>query len=276
MDARRRGFTVIELLTVITIIGVLTGLLMPAVQQAREAARRAQCQSQMKQFGLALHNYHDLHGVLPSGAIVIGPSFATFSGWGWGAMVLPHVDQAPLYGRIRFEQGTAVGANRDLIPTPLAMWRCPSDPQPPAVTVTIDGHPDATIATGNVVASHGVMSPLSNTRFSDVTDGLSNTLLLGERIFMPSVNGSLMFTSSWCGIVSETDIYVFTSKPYVQAHATQPINRSQTAPDSFSSRHPGGVNFCLGDGAVRFVSEFIDSHVLESLGTPDGGEVLEF
>lgn len=275
MDARRRGFTLIELLAVISIIAVLIGLTMPAVQQAREAARRVQCQSQLKQLGLALHNYHDQHDVLPSAALVVGPSFITFSGWGWGSMILPHIDQTPLYTRIRFEQGTAVGANRDVIPTPLAIWRCPSDPQPTAVAVPIDGHPDATVATGNMVASHGMLSPLSNVKFADVTDGLSNTLMLGERVFQPATDG-MMFTSSWCGVVSESDIYVFTSKPYVQAHATQPINRAAASANNFSSRHPGGANFCLGDGAVRFLSEFIDSHVLESLGTTGGGEVVEF
>lgn len=276
MDARRRGFTLLELLAVIAIIGVLVSLLMPAVQQARESARRVQCQSQMKQLGLALHNYHEQHGVLPSAALVIGPSFATFSGWGWGAMILPQIEQAPLYARIRFEQGTAVGVNRGVIPTPLAIWRCPSDTQPTTVSIAIDGHPDATAASGNMVASHGMLSPLSSVKFSDVTDGLSNTLLLGERVFQPSMNGSLMSTSSWCGVVSETDAYAFTSMPWVQAHATQPINRASASADNFSSRHPAGANFCLGDGAVRFLSEYIDSYVLESLGTRAGGEVVEF
>lgn len=272
---RRRGWTLIELLTVLAILGALIGLLLPAVQQSREAARRAQCQSQMKQLGLALHNYHDLHGGLPSGALVAGPSFATFSGWGWGAMLLPHIEQTPLYGRIDFAKGTAVGVNRSVIPTPVAIWRCPSDSQPAAVTVAIDGHADATVATGNLVASHGLMSPLSYVRFAEVTDGLSQTLLLGERGFQPSLGGTLVFTSSWCGVVAETDVYAFTSTPYVQAHATRRINL-QFSSNAFSSRHPSGTNFCLGDGAVRFVNEFIDTHVLESLGTPRGNEVVEF
>lgn len=276
MNARRRGFTLIELLVVLAIIGMLTGLLMPAVQQARESARRVQCQSQMRQLGVALHNYHGQHGVLPSASLVIGPSFATFSGWGWGAMILPQIEQTPVYMRICFEQGTAVGANRDVIPTPLAIWLCPSDSQPTAVSVAIEGYSDATVASGNMVASHGMLSPLSSVRFADVTDGLSNTLMLGERVFQPTISGGLMFTSSWCGVISETDIYTFTSMPWVQAHATQPINRISTSADNFSSRHPAGANFCLGDGAVRFLSEYIDSYVLESLGTRAGGEVVEF
>lgn len=274
-SVRLRGFTLVELLSVLAIIALLVGLLLPAVQQAREAARRTQCQNQLKQFGLALHGYHDVHQVLPSGALVLGPSFPTLSGWGWGAMILPHLDQAPLYGRINFDAGTAVDGNRDVIPVPVPIWRCPSDTLPPTIVAPINGHPDASIAAGNVVASRGVMSAVSSVRFADVTDGLSQTLLVGERVHLPATSGSLEFTSAWCGFVSAVDKYVYTSTPYVEANRSRPINRGLTSPDCFSSRHPAGANFCLADGSVRFVSEFIDMTVLEALGTPDGGERVE-
>lgn len=273
---KRNGFTLLELLVVMAIVAVLVGLLVPAVQQAREAARRSQCQNQLRQLGLALHNYHDAHLVLPPGALVVGPSFRTFSGWGWGAMILPQLDQSPLYSRIDFDLGTAVGANRDVIATPLSIWRCPTDSLPERVTVSISGHADATTATGNAVGSQGVLSALSNVTFADVTDGLSQTLLLGERIHIPSVSGSLLVTSSWCGFIAETDRYIFASTPYVEASGLWPINRSLTSSSSFSSRHAGGANFCLADGSARFLSENIDVRVLEALGTPGGGETVEF
>ncbi|MCA9043929.1 MAG: DUF1559 domain-containing protein, partial [Planctomycetaceae bacterium] len=105
---RRRGFTLIELLVVIAIIAVLIALLLPAVQQAREAARRAACKNNMRQLGLGLHNYHDSHGVFPSGWIGattgVGPDVEGMNGFGWGTMILPYVDQAPLYSQLNFSQ----------------------------------------------------------------------------------------------------------------------------------------------------------------------------
>lgn len=272
----RRGFSLIELLAVMAILAVLVGLLVPAVQQARETARRVQCQQNLRQLGLALHNYHDVHQILPPGALVIGPAFRTLSGWGWGAMILPQVDQSALYSRVNFDLGTAVGPNRDVIPSPLSIWRCPSDSQPVNVTVPIPGHADAMVATGNAVGNHAVLSALSRLKFADVTDGQSQTLLLGERVFIPSVSGSLMFTSAWCGYVSEVDVYVFTSTPYVQMSGARPINTASPLASSFSSRHPGGANFCLMDGSVRMLSENMDARTLQALATPDGGETVEF
>lgn len=269
---RQRGFTLIELLVVIAVIGLLIALLLPAVQQAREAARRCTCKNQMHQFALALHNYHDAHTILPPGSLVLGPSFMTMSGWGWGAMLLPYYEQTPLYSQLNFNAGTAVGGNRSLIGVRLGIMQCPSDPQPDQLTVQIPSHPDTAIATGNYVGCEGMLSAMSNVRFGHVTDGLSQTLLLGEREFLPSVNGSLSYTSAWSGIVSESDVYVFDSLPHVAATATQRLN-SQGA-TAFSSRHTGGVHFALGDGAVRFLSESIDGDVFQALGTGRGGEVI--
>ena len=111
------GFTLIELLVTLAIIAVLIALLLPAVQSARASARRAQCQNHLRQLGLALHNYHDTHLVFPPGSYVLGSASPVQSGWGWGAMILPYLDQSPLYQRIDFNIGTAVGGNLDLIAT---------------------------------------------------------------------------------------------------------------------------------------------------------------
>jgi prepilin-type N-terminal cleavage/methylation domain-containing protein len=270
----RRGFTLIELLVVISIIGILIALLLPAVQQAREAARRSECQNHLKQLALGLHNYHDTHRCLPSGSIVRGPSFSPLSGWGWGAMILPMLEQGPLYAKCDFSAHDAVGANRDTIRTGLAVMRCPSDTAPDTVAVELPGHADALVATGNYVGCEGFLSGLSSVKFGQVTDGLSMTLMLGERNFVPGNGGSLPFTSSWCGIVTESDGYVFTSTPYVPVSGSRRINR--LSPAHFSSRHPGGVFFARGDGSVGFISEHIDAGVFDALGTPSGGEAVSY
>jgi prepilin-type processing-associated H-X9-DG protein len=154
--------------------------------------------------------------------------------------------------------------------------RCPSDSAPLQLTVPIPGHVDATFATGNTVGCEGVLFPLSRTRLSEVTDGLSQTLFLGERLFHPDVAGTLPFTAGWCGFVSETDTYVFNSSPHVAASPVTFINRFLSTPGNFSSRHPTGVNFVLGDGSVRFVSEHIEHSLLQALGTPNGNEIVDF
>ncbi len=271
-----RGFTLIELLVVISVVSVLMALLLPAVQQAREAARRTECQNRLRQLGLALHNYHDSHQILPPGAIVIGPAFPTFSGWGWGAMLLPYVDQNPLYSQIDFSHGNAVGGNRLLIPTPLTIWQCPSDSAPPQVTVPVPGHPDVAFAAGNFVGNRGILSELSHVKMAEISDGLSQTIFLGERVFHPNINNTVAYASCWCGVISESDIYVFNSTPYVAVLAANRINGSMSSPANFSSRHIGGAYFTFGDGAVRFLSENMDGIAFEALGTPNGSEPIAF
>ncbi|OAI57918.1 hypothetical protein AYO47_00050 [Planctomyces sp. SCGC AG-212-M04] len=276
MHSKVRGFTLIELLVVISIIGLLIALLLPAVQSAREAARRTECQSHLKQLSLALHNYHDAHLCLPSGSIVRGPSFSPLSGWGWGAMILPALDQSALYARCDFSLNTAVGANRDAIKTSRPIMRCPSDTTPESVDVQLPAHPDSVVATGNYVGCEGFLSGLSSVKFGQVSDGLSATLLLGERNFHPPDGGALPFTSSWCGIVTESDVYVFTSSPHIAVTGQKPINRSSSSPGFFSSRHPGGAFFARGDGSAGFISDSIDAAVFDALGTPSGGEPVSY
>src|SRR5690349_15267926 len=128
-----RGFTLVELLVVIAIIGVLVALLLPAVQAAREAARRMKCQNNLKQFGLALHNYHDTFGRMPAAyyrawPTSVGSTFGT-PGWGWGAMILPRLEQQALYDTMSVNTQQLNGAAATKVPaqTSLAMFRCPSD-----------------------------------------------------------------------------------------------------------------------------------------------------
>ncbi|HUQ71374.1 MAG TPA: DUF1559 domain-containing protein, partial [Planctomycetaceae bacterium] len=138
--SRRRGFTLIELLVVIAIIAILIALLLPAVQQAREAARRTQCRNNLKQLGLALHNYHDNFNIFPMGFsdVVAGNAERNGSGWAWSAMVLPYLDQAPLYNQFNFNVtpyncvncAAPITGNQALVGTQLAAFSCPSDVKP--------------------------------------------------------------------------------------------------------------------------------------------------
>jgi prepilin-type N-terminal cleavage/methylation domain-containing protein len=216
----RRGFTLIELLVVIAIIAILIALLLPAVQQAREAARRSQCKNNLKQIGLALHNYHDVANTLPPGWIS-PQTVGTTMGWGWGTMILPYLDQAPLYNNLNGVMGQTFGGSQApgfsavMITLPsqtglhqqLSAFRCPSDTGPNVVNLADIGYwdPDngGLTAVSNqygrsnypgVVGaltdvgivpdggnSHGTFSRNSRRNFAAFTDGLSNCFLVGER-----------------------------------------------------------------------------------------------
>ncbi len=214
---RNRGFTLIELLVVIAIIAVLVALLLPAVQMAREAARRAQCKNNLKQIGLALHNYHDVTNVIPFGYAGF-PFTNQGSVWGWGTMILPGLDQGPLYNSLSQTPGGTNGFGAPaagfsavmtsfnppcaLLATSLQVYRCPSDASDgPLLTIPaggLNGSPPGTTSTfgrsnypgvmgatyGNsngLLGTDGAFGESSKRRFSDFRDGLSNTFLVGER-----------------------------------------------------------------------------------------------
>lgn len=281
----RCGFTLIELLVVIAVIAVLVALLLPAVQQAREAARRSQCKSHLKQIALALHNYHDTFNILPSGQYYCRPGTDCASrpnftqGWGWSASLLAFVDQAPIFNRINFSLGMGDPSHSSLVATPLALFHCPSDPTRQNV-IAPSGYTTRSerIATTNYCGNagsfgasfeapflakdenwtNGVFGRDSARRFSDVTDGVSNTFLVGEVIH---------FNFPW-----DPTLYGHWDPPSGTACCTLALarqgnwkpNPKPTSPqveqrDSFSSHHVGGVHFAMCDGSVRFVSENIDT-----------------
>jgi prepilin-type N-terminal cleavage/methylation domain-containing protein/prepilin-type processing-associated H-X9-DG protein len=270
------GFTLLELLTVLAVIGILLALALPAVQTARASARRVQCQNQLRQLCLALHNYHDVHQTLPAGSYTVGPSFRPFSGWGWGAMLLPHIEQQPLYSLIDFHTNTAVGPNRDVIRQQVPLWLCPSDVSPVTITVPLSGSETIQVAAGNYCGVAPVLGELSCTRMGDVHDGTSQTLFLGERVYQPSVAGSFEFTSSWAGSIAAQTEVIPQSIPHLEATRNSAINLALDYPQCFSSRHTGGAHFAFGDGSARLLSETIDIIVFEALGTPSGGESVSF
>lgn len=267
----RRGFTLIETLVVIAIMAILIALLLPAVQQARAAARRTQCMNNLRQVAIGLHNYHDAHQVLPPGSIVVGPAFGVASGWGWGAMLLPFVDQQPLYSEIDFNIGTATPANLNLLVTTLSTWKCPSDIGPPTFDSTIPAAGTFTIAHGNYAANAEMMSGLSSVTFDQVVDGLSNTVMLGERGWNPDASAH-KFTSAWFGTLATESERGFDSVAHIEMITDEPVNNIVGGGDCFSSHHSGGAYVALGDGSVHFFSENMDRDLYAAAGTIANGE----
>ncbi|MEX1042364.1 MAG: DUF1559 domain-containing protein [Pirellulaceae bacterium] len=280
------GFTLVELLVVIAIIGVLVALLLPAVQQAREAARRMSCSNNLKQIGLAMHNYHDVHLALPPGHVmqVNDPDWGSDSAdtnvecWGWGALILPFIEQSALYTQAGIGQGQLLENVIDPVAmTPLDGYRCPSDTGP----VIGEGRQYSEWALSNYKASYGhrhralQITPViaaqtgaffpigkpgssqGSLRMRDVTDGTSNTIAIGETTWR---RGQLFYQAAvWAGATRGKGGNV-TRDLYAGGRAS--INHSNPVSnelkESFNSLHPGGAQFVFVDGSVHFVSETID------------------
>jgi len=296
MRSRRKGFTLIELLVVIAIIAILIALLLPAVQQAREAARRTQCRNNLKQFGLALHNYHDTHRVFPPGQLHrgtwdgTGPDNAGAGGTGgtgfaWTAMILPFIDQAPLYNQfnlnVPISNPVAGGlTNRALAATVVPYARCPSDIAPQTANVGNAGDPGEIRpqATASYKASAGAFDgnqglyPHSNQNrangcfyrdstlsIRDIIDGTSNQILVGEVTWDTRLGGTTNTRNF--GAVAPANGYANGNSNRLMAVAEYGINdKTRIAPAiTFSSLHVGGAHFLFGDGTVKFVSENIQN-----------------
>ncbi len=195
---KSRGFTLIELLVVIAIIAILIALLLPAVQQAREAARRTECKNKLKQLGLALHNYHDVHGTFPGNEVGCvydedgSGDVNCWEGWSGLAMILPMLEQAPLYQKLNFNlywyagSNNTVGSNENIIrDSNLTIFQCPSDPgsgskpndSSAPTSYALSSGP---VATWSIKPPVGTFSRESSVRIRDIKDGTSNTILAGE------------------------------------------------------------------------------------------------
>ncbi|HWL06799.1 MAG TPA: DUF1559 domain-containing protein [Planctomicrobium sp.] len=310
-----KGFTLIELLVVIAIIAILVALLLPAVQQAREAARRTQCKSQLKQIALAVHNYESTHSCFPPGQIRIPfASQPRVRGWSMFVQLLPYFDQGALYNRWDFSDPLANESDgRTAMVLPVLI--CPSATLPGNPYTKSSGsryaltsyagnggtqsHPPASTSgdgifagTGPVIATpptvqHGLV------RIRDVTDGTSNTLLLGERNHTDLVydqyfaNGTVGNPMGgwghWAPTGGQLGITDVTMSSFAKINYRMPAG--VTDPDevsaeealrlcSFGSQHTGGAQFALVDGSVRFISENLSQETLRNLSTRSGGEVV--
>ncbi|QDU63506.1 hypothetical protein Pan216_43860 [Planctomycetes bacterium Pan216] len=296
---RRGAFTLVELLVVIAIIGVLVALLLPAIQQAREAARRMQCSSNLKQMGEALHNYHDAHAAFPFGHGVrhADPgNEGTSANWGWGSLLLPYLDKVALWERLNVgnQPLDAAVADTDLLPLmrqPIEVFRCPSDSGPATNTFRLmpmgassaPNDCDTTncrdVAISNYVGGNdsrglvrtdwngfmGRVDPTGGctnctaraTRLTDISDGTSKTIALGERTW--ELAGKRLGAAVIFGTNGDTDSSAKQGQSYVMAGAEWPMNCIGTNCErGFSSAHPGGAHFLFLDGAVTFVSENVD------------------
>jgi prepilin-type N-terminal cleavage/methylation domain-containing protein len=292
----RHAFTLIELLVVIAIIGVLIALLLPAVQKVREAANRAQCANNLKQIGLALHNYHDRMGNLPPGYFDLAPwpQDDQGPGWGWASFLLSDLEQDNLQRQINYglnvgDPAPAVSGART---TFLKVFQCPSDPNP-ATTFTLSDGGGHTweLAHGSYVACNGNDGVDDTTtpphtgafvrgrvgfRLADITDGLSNTFFVGER-------STTMSWSTWAGAATGAQVPAARSpgdfsgaSALVLGHCGPHLPNDQivTDADAMSSGHPAGVQFLLGDGSVRQIANTITMAAYDALATRAGSEVV--
>jgi prepilin-type N-terminal cleavage/methylation domain-containing protein len=309
---RRSAFTLIELLVVIAIIGVLIGLLLPAVQKAREASNLGSCKNNLKQIGLAMHGFHNAQGRFPVGyydPTPWPPGFQTPQGldhgpgWGWGALILPYLEQGNVFNNINFSVDVGDPSNTTVCSTALKVFICPSDPTYTS-TFTITTSSLATnvgpspsglnswvLATGNYVACNGndgvdcfcspphtgsFLRAIKGFSIPDITDGLSSTLFVCDR---PS---SLSY-SSWAGCpTGAANPFKMAPGNYGAETTLLMCHAGQTGPnspgvfdaDSTWSPHAVGVPYLLGDGSVRFINNAIDIPTWMALATRAGGEVL--
>ncbi|MFO0847049.1 MAG: DUF1559 domain-containing protein [Gemmataceae bacterium] len=307
------GFTLIELLVVIAIVAILIGLLLPAVQKVREAAARMTCSNNLKQQILGMHNYAAAFDHYPPAIKNDAKQpYDYFPGWGWGTLVLPFVEQEPLYKALdpdgrpfgpQVSYVTARPTHTDgLGQTRLRVFRCPSDPAPDlngfrlGVSTAGGGYqpdPNGPFALSNYRAicgtdaapggvfvanqdRNGVMWQNSKVRFTDISDGTSNTVVVGECVFEPDpkkAGDQPKWAAVWAGHtgyfnggvrISDTMWHLDEASAKINGEASQ----------AFGSRHPGGAFFGFGDGSVRLFRDGVDPGLVKWLGCRNDGKVI--
>ena len=282
----RQGFTLIELLVVISIISVLIALLLPAVQSAREAARRIQCVNSLKQFTLALHNYHDSNGSYPAGYRY--KTNYVWGGFGWGTAILPNMEQSNLYNALNIAFPAWHESNQTICKTHMQFFLCPSDETSAYGLLDRDG---LKFSMSSYVASfgpgdmdlnpddnRGVFYRNSRTSVSMIPDGLSNTLAVGERhngefeVHTGTDHGHIVAETVWAGAIRELPD---------DDHAHTTLFETGNGPNSremndknCACRHPGVCNFSFMDGSVKVLKQSIALPIFQSLSTRSGGEVI--
>jgi prepilin-type N-terminal cleavage/methylation domain-containing protein/prepilin-type processing-associated H-X9-DG protein len=291
-----RGFTLIELLVVIAIIAILIALLLPAVQQAREAARRSACKNNMKQIGIALANYHELHKSFPAGNIGkwnTGASEWWGDGWTWHSKILPQLEQLGLYEKVKGRMGTDAGGYNDTLQrlastdTLLTVLQCPSQPggdrqhggmtgeQPSTYNGNIGTNVfnDCNGSNPSCIRANGVFFINSTIGYRDITDGASNTFVVAEvqcklSADMPGGDRNYNFARN-----GDSNPPTDLSEYLVGTETNDPINGG--AEEAAGSFHTGGANFLFGDGSVHYLSENTNMTVYRGLSTRAGAEPVQ-
>ncbi|QDT81696.1 Type II secretion system protein G precursor [Gimesia maris] len=305
LPVRQTGFTLIELLVVIAIIAILIALLLPAVQQAREAARRSTCRNNLKQLGLALHNYHDAFTGFPvnlyggyGDTAKVGGYTQTSKSWGWMVRILPYIDQASLYNEC--DPGNKTMLDSGHLATVVPVFLCPSDPAPAVITESTPYTTGGTNVartdykgvmgsdwqwgayTNNIITvggdsfenNNGLFFALSYRKFRrlrDITDGASNTTVVGESVANEAMAASFRPGWSW---MNAAECNASCAVPLNTYNSRSPLTLPWDVVHSFASQHTGGGHFLLADGAVRFISDNIDLATYRDLSSTNGGEIL--
>ena len=307
---RWRGFTLIELLVVIAIIAILIGLLLPAVQKAREAANRIKCANNLKQLGLALLNYHDEQGTFPPAYVNKGAYLNTIYAFthGWAPFILPHVEQKPLYDLYRWDLPLYVPENQLVVAQHRDVFRCPSTPDqnrymtfgPYALWKTKGACGDYTLALGvdPALAQLGLVDPVGDyrgaltntptaaftlspttagTRIADITDGTSNTILLAEDAGRPQLwqagkagPDQAIDGGPWDHVKGQIMLQGSTSDGTPLGSCAL----NCTNDHEVYAFHTGGANAVFADGSVHFLHAGMDLRILARLITRAGDEVI--
>ncbi|MCI0640315.1 MAG: DUF1559 domain-containing protein [Gemmataceae bacterium] len=298
---KRTGFTLIELLVVIAIIAILIGLLLPAVQKVREAAARAQCQNNLKQIGLGLHNHHDVKKFFPPGAAsgIALPKLGIPAGvqHGWAVHMLPYIEQDNVYKLYRFDLDWRDAANQAARESPVAIFICPSAP-----TRGLDSFSSSVFGTvrgavsdyapnngiNSALAPLGLIQTVGNyqgvlrvnltLRTADILDGTSNTMLIAEIAGRPlrfktsgQISGGRRVGGMWADREAEYITHGFDAKGEV-SNPPGPCAVNCTNADEIFAFHTSGANILLGDGSVRFLSTSVSIRVVGATITRSGGE----
>jgi len=292
------GFTLIELLVVIAIVAVLIALLLPAVQAAREGARRAACQNNLRQIGLALHNYHSTNNTFTIGYVAWTNSNTnvTSPGWGWASALLPELEQQPLYSATNFALPIEDPSNLTTRTTSLSVFVCPSDRFTSLFTVNnAQDQPIAEAETNSYAGNYGRDMKIAtypdtgngmlmrNHAYGirDITDGSSETFIVGER-------GAILTRTPWAGDINNGVIVVTPGSPSQSTRTkTAPVETLARAdtnggkstdlffdPDDFYSPHLSGIHFLRCDGSVLFIKSSISASVYGSLCSRNLGEIV--
>jgi prepilin-type N-terminal cleavage/methylation domain-containing protein len=308
----RRGFTLVELLVVLTIIALLLGLLLPAVQRVREASHRASCLNNLKQIGLAAQNYVSVVRTFPAGYLSkfhspTGMSSRVVShghpgiftkpqatGWGWGYLLLPFLEQQGLYDSVDLSLPVESPSNRGPRETILKVYVCPADyhtgvfvvhnfvnkPMGPAATNSYAACFGAgATPSANPDVGTGIFARNSHCRPGDITDGLSHTIAFGER-------GSLLTQTPWAGVMTGgtarttpgAPVYTSIVEPapgMVLAVVKHPLQDASSEPYDFFSPHGQVCQFAFADGSCRAIGSDIPFTVLQALATRAGEEAVE-